>query len=91
MKTRAEIEAAEQEMFDRRWYDRSRLLAPADPREASDAGSEEHRRLIEEKYGVENLGPYTDHEWGVLYGKHAALRWVLDDEATWDSEWLGDT
>ena len=41
---------------------------------------------IERKYGKKNLGPYTDFEWGALWGKHVALRWVLGDD--WDN---GDT
>ncbi|MDD3416186.1 MAG: hypothetical protein PHY47_19660 [Lachnospiraceae bacterium] len=39
------------------------------------------QKLID-KYGEENLGPYSDFEWGMLNGKLSALRWVLGDE--WD-------
>ncbi len=84
-----EILAAEQEMFDRIWYDRSMLHE----QKAIDAGDDtdlEHlrkvagpgRARVEQTYGVENLGPYDKFEWGMLNGKLSALRWVLGSE--WD-------
>jgi hypothetical protein len=37
---------------------------------------------VEKEFGLENLGPWNDFEWGMLNGKLSALRWVLGDK--WD-------
>lgn len=39
-------------------------------------------KKVERRYGRDNLGPWTNFEWGMLNGKLSALRWVLGDE--WD-------
>lgn len=39
-------------------------------------------RSAEEEFGAEELGPWTDFEWGMLNGKLSTIRWVLGDE--WD-------
>jgi len=40
------------------------------------------RTRVEATYGAENLGPYTDFEWGMINGKLSALQWVTGSE--WD-------
>ena len=82
-RTYDEIREAEEELFDRIWYERSlshethvddvdALLRIAGP----------GRARVEAKYGVESLGPYSDFDWGMLNGKLSAVRWVLG--AAWD-------
>ncbi|WP_338615248.1 PIN domain-containing protein [Pigmentiphaga sp. CHJ604] len=39
-------------------------------------------KRAEEEFDTEELGPWTDFEWGMINGKLSAIRWVLGDE--WD-------
>ncbi len=83
-----EILAAEQEFFDRVWYDRKLVMQErmAMGKESIDPGilkrAQEAMKEIEQRYGVDRLGPYSKFEWGMINGKLSALRWVLGDE--WD-------
>lgn len=43
-------------------------------------GALKSARKVENKY--EDVGPWSDFEWGMINGKLSALRWVLGDE--WD-------
>ena len=38
---------------------------------------------VEGTYGIENLGPHSDFEWGMLNGKLSALRWIMGED--WDN------
>jgi len=46
------------------------------------AGALKAAKKVEKRYGLKNLGPWTDFEWGMINGKLSALRWVLGEE--WD-------
>jgi len=83
-----EVEEMAAELTDKVWYNRHQDLKIAieegeeecDPQIWKDA--EKNARKMEEKYGIENLGPWDDFEWGMINGKLSALRWILGFE--WD-------
>jgi hypothetical protein len=86
------ILAAEQEFFDRIWYDRKLVLIdrrnehPESVAPDIEKGMRRAMRAVEKKYGGKRkLQAYykDDFEWGMLNGKLSALRWVLGDE--WDN------
>lgn len=83
------ISAAEQEFFDRVWYERKLVmleLIRSGQEEMSDEdimdGMTRAMRELETKYGFESLQVNNDFEAGMLSGKLSALRWVLGSE--WD-------
>ena len=51
------------------------------PKEIFD-GARFSAKKVEEQYGIVNLGPWSDFEWGMMNGKLSALRWVIGNE--WD-------
>nr|WTC08485.1 PIN domain-containing protein [Streptomyces anthocyanicus] len=75
-----DILEAEEEYFDRIWYNRSIAHLSKNP-ETEDVGKKARER-IEGKYGKGDLLPESDWEFGYWNGKLAALRWVLGSE--WD-------
>jgi hypothetical protein len=89
VRTLADILAAEQEYFEKVWYIRKLILEEKIERGESDPLAPEiaeqanaAMRAIEERYGLDNVGPWDDWEWVYVNGKLSALRWVLGAE--WD-------
>lgn len=83
-----EIVEVLEEFFDKIWFDRHLSLKYRIETGATTVcddiwkGALESAQRVIDKYGEENLGPYSDFEWGMLNGKLSALRWVLGYE--WD-------
>ena len=78
---RSEIESGKHKVLPENQYSRD----PYKPDETLDtvwAGALAAAKRTEDEVGLENLGPWTDFEWGMLKGKLSALRWILGDE--WD-------
>lgn len=79
---------AEEEFFDKAWYDRHQLLLQRVNAGKTKVHPEiwksalKAAKRVEKKRGKKNLGPYTDFDWGMINGKLSALRWVLGEE--WD-------
>jgi len=88
--TRSEDEVANaiNELFDKVWYNRHQGLKYRVLQEGEYINPEvwqgalKAAKEVEEKYGIENLGSWTDFEWGMINGKLSALRWFFGDE--WD-------
>lgn len=83
------LQQEEQRLFDLVWYDRKLVMLDnimagieALPDEDLMDQVTAQMRLVEEKYGKENLGPHSEFDWGMINGKLSALRWVLGDD--WD-------
>lgn len=75
LRSETAIVEAESEFFDRVWLDRHMLL------DEPETGREPAER-IRAQLGEDNVGPYSEFEWGMINGKLSALRWVLG--ADWD-------
>jgi hypothetical protein len=79
--SRAEIEEGKVKVVLEEQYSKS----PYRPDQILDsvwAGALAAAKRTEDEVGIENLGPWSDFEWGMLNGKLSALRWILGDE--WD-------
>ena len=87
-RTAEEIHSIIDEFTDKIWYDRHQMLKRMVEKKQSKVdpkiwkGALQAEKMLEEKYGIENLGPHGDFEWGMLNGKLSALRWVVGFE--WD-------
>ncbi|WP_316184779.1 PIN domain-containing protein [Bradyrhizobium sp. SZCCHNRI1003] len=81
MNTRYRIEAGETKIVEKETFpvkDHSKRPIQRDVWE----GALKAATRVEKKYGLQDLGPWDDFEWGMINGKLSALRWVLGDE--WD-------
>lgn len=83
-----EISKAENEFYERVWLDRHLMLMNncyGKKDTIDDKILEEAQKSADKlinKYGEDDVGPYSDFEWGMINGKLSALRWVLGCE--WD-------
>ena len=84
----AEILAALDELFDKVWYNRHKVLEQKMEYEKFSIdpeiwkGAQKAAKRVEKRYSSDDLGPWDDFEWGMINGKLSALRWVLGDD--WD-------
>lgn len=87
-RTMDEIANMSQEFVEKIWFDRHLSLRyrveqgieKVDPKIWE--GALKSAEKVIQKFGEDNLGPYSDFEWGMLNAKLSALRWVLGEE--WD-------
>lgn len=88
LRSEDEITAAESDFFDLVWYDRHQLIKAKHEEGGEDweanllKKAEAAARGVEERLGIEAVGPHSEFEWGMLNGKLSALRWVLGED--WD-------
>lgn len=71
-----EISVVPEEDYSRSPYRRDQILESVWTKALAAA------KQTEEEVGIENLGPWSDFDWGMVNGKLSALRWVIGEE--WD-------
>lgn len=87
-RTAEEIHSMIDEFTDRIWYCRHQTSKHKVEKKQSEVEPEIWKdallqaKMLEKKYGIENLAPHGDFERGMLNGKLSALRWVVGCE--WD-------
>ena len=87
-RTEDEVYSALERLVDQIWYNRHQgLKERVVNKEVTVApdiwkGALAAAKIIEKKYGEENLWHESDFEWGMLNGKVSALRWLTGDD--WD-------
>jgi hypothetical protein len=85
---RTEISEAAHLLWNQVWYNRDQYFRAVEEQQAAKSGREaaivgrDAAKRVEEEFGLENLGPWTDFEWGMINGKLSALNWVMGEE--WD-------
>jgi hypothetical protein len=85
---RSEISEAAHLLWNQVWYNRHQCFRAIEEEEAAKSGREaviggrDAAKRVEQEFGLENLGPWTDFEWGMINGKLSALNWVMGEE--WD-------
>jgi hypothetical protein len=85
---RTEISEAAHLLWNQVWYNRHQYFRAVEEEEATKFGREaviggrDAAKRVEEEFGLGNLGPWTDFEWGMINGKLSALNWVMGEE--WD-------
>ena len=67
-----------QKDFEKTGYKQSQKITP----ESVWDGARRAAQAKEVELGKENLGPWSDFEWGMINGKLSALRWALGED--WD-------
>jgi hypothetical protein len=78
LRSPAEVAEAEQQRYEKVWYQGHELVT-LERGEAPEAAARRAMEILDH-YGGENLGPYTDFEWGMLCGELSALRWTFGGE-----------
>ena len=84
MRSHEELSRADDELTEKVWYYRNLVyLNEVLAREKTPLAAAirdrflREMRIIEQKYGMENLEPLDDFYWGYLMGKLSAIRWTL--------------
>jgi len=80
-RTFGDLQKAENVLYEKVWFSRHQVAKQNYDADILRA-SEKYAAAIIVRQGHENLGPWTDFEWGMINGKLSAIRWTMGYE--WD-------